>query len=268
MNTKRSFPRTAWAEVMRARQFPPGNPARSGAIIPRVLLPCLAILWLAHAALAQAPATGSNSSAPAATPAADALNGEQKLQAARTGLHGPYKDALTARKLLLEILEQDKATLAPGSLCYVYVYLGYIEDRAANRTQAIAWYKQALALKDGDAIRGCAELGLKQPMTWIHHLDADTGPAHVAPAVSPLQAKVKFAARQASVQDIVQDLARQVGLGYDWQKSFSQTDPLCRRWVNNVAIEDKSCREALDQILSPVGLRYQVEDGVVVLYRK
>ena len=70
------------------------------------------------------------------------------------------------------------------------------------------------------------------------------------------------------MQDIVQDLARQAGLGYDRQKSFAQTDPLCRRWVNNVAIEGKPCREALDQILDPVGLRYQIEKGSVVLYRK
>ena len=79
---------------------------------------------------------------------------------------------------------------------------------------------------------------------------------------------MKFAANQASVQDIVQALAVQAGLGYEWKKSFAQTDPLCRRWVNNVAIEGKSCGEALDQILGPVGLRYQVENGAVVLYRK
>ena len=127
-------------------------------------------------------------------------------------------------------------------------------------------------------IRGCAQLGLKEPMTWIRHLDADAGPARqTASSTSPtnaaasdprLKTKVKFATNQASVQDIVQALALQAGLGYEWQKSFSQTDPLCRRWVNNVAIEGKSCGEALDQILGPVGLRYQVENGAVVLYRK
>ena len=267
MKTKCGFLRTAWAKFMRANQLPPGNQAQTWAVYPRALLPCVTTLLLAQAALTQALGTGADGSSPPASASAGGENGEQKLETARAALHGPRKDAA-----------KDQATLQPGSLCYVYVYLGYIEDRATNRTQAIAWYKQALALKEGDAIRGCAQLGLKEPMTWIRHLDADAGPARqIGPSTSPtnaaasnprLKTKVKFAANQASVQDIVQALALQAGLGYERQKSFSQTDPLCRRWVNNVAIEGKSCGEALDQILKPVGLRYQVEDGAIVLYRK
>jgi hypothetical protein len=83
-----------------------------------------------------------------------------------------------------------------------------------------------------------------------------------------LGSKVKYASEQASVQDIVQSLAEQVGLRYDWQKSHDQTDPLCRQWVRNVAIEGKTCNEALEQVLNPVGLRYQVKDGVLVLSRQ
>ena len=83
-----------------------------------------------------------------------------------------------------------------------------------------------------------------------------------------LRSKVKYTSKQASVQDIVQSLAEQVGLRYDWQKSFDQTDPLCRQWVFNVAIEGKTCDEALEQVLKPVGLRYQVEKGVLVLSRQ
>ncbi|HXP61499.1 MAG TPA: STN domain-containing protein, partial [Dongiaceae bacterium] len=82
-----------------------------------------------------------------------------------------------------------------------------------------------------------------------------------------LKTTVKYASAQASVQDIVQTLAQQVGLQYDWKTSFAQTDPLCRRWVRNVAIEGKTCHEALEQILKPVGLRYQVENGAIVLSR-
>lgn len=278
MKTKCGFLRNAWAKFMRANQLPPGNQARSWAVCPRVLLPCVTILFLAQAALTQALGTWADGSSPPASAPAGGENGEQKLEEARAALHGPRKDTAKAKKLLLEVLEQDKAILQPGSLCYVYVYLGYIEDRATNRTQAIAWYKQALALKEGDAIRECAQLGLKEPMTWIRHLDADVGPARqTGSSTSPtnaaasdprLKTKVQFAANQASVQDIVQALAVQAGLGYERQKSFSQTDPLCRRWVNNVAIEGKSCGEALDQILKPVGLRYQVEVGAIVLYRK
>ena len=91
---------------------------------------------------------------------------------ASAALQSVPKDTARAQKLLLEILEKDKATLQPGSLCYVYVYLGYIADRSTNREQAVAWFKQALEVPEADMIRDCAEGGLKEPLTWIRHLDA------------------------------------------------------------------------------------------------
>ena len=96
--------------------------------------------------------------------------------------------------------------------------------------------------------------------TTLHQAAAD-------PMDTRLGSKVKYTSEQASVQDIVQNLAEQVGLRYDWQKSFTQTDPLCRQWVRNVDIEGKTCAQALEQILKPVGLHYQVENGVLVLSR-
>jgi carboxyl-terminal processing protease len=92
--------------------------------------------------------------------------------------------------------------------------------------------------------------------------------APAGPADTRLGSKVKYTSEQASVQDIVQSLAEQVGLRYDRQKSFTQTDQLCRNWVRNVAIEDKTCAQALEQILKPFGLGYQVEEGVLVLSRQ
>jgi hypothetical protein len=90
-----------------------------------------------------------------------------------------------------------------------------------------------------------------------------------SPATDPrLETKVTYATEQASVQYIVMDLARQAGLKYDWEKSMAQTDPLCRRYVRDVAIKGKPCREALEKILKPVGLRYQVEHDAIVLYRR
>ncbi len=89
-----------------------------------------------------------------------------------------------------------------------------------------------------------------------------------APSDPRLQKKVKYSSRQASVQEIVQNLVEQAGLKYDWEKSYKQTDPLCRQWVRDVAMNDKTCHEALEQILKPVGLRYQVDEGVVVLSRR
>ena len=278
MKTKCSFSRTAWARSTRASQLRPGRLARSWTICPQALFPCVASLLLVQTALSQAPGVASDGSSAAVSAPAGGQTGEQKLESARAALHGQHKDTVKAKELLLGIIAKDQATLQPGSLCYVYVYLGYIEDLATNRTQAIAWYTQALALKDCDLILGCAQQGLKEPMTWIRHLDEDAAPKpqpalpaatpSAAPADARLDAKVKFAAKQASVQDIVQSLAQQAGLGYERKKSFAQTDPLCRRWVNNVAIEGKPCREALDQILGPVGLRYQVEHDAIVLSRR
>ena len=40
--------------------------------------------------------------------------------------------------------------LRPGSLCYVYVYLGYIQDRATNREQAVSWYHKASGIMEAD----------------------------------------------------------------------------------------------------------------------
>lgn len=100
--------------------------------------------------------------------------GEMKLQKARVALTGEQKDTVQAKKLLLEIVEKDKDTLDSQSLCYVYVYLGYIEDRAGNRNEAIPWYQKALKIKDADRVQECATFGLEKPLTWIRHLDEST----------------------------------------------------------------------------------------------
>jgi len=51
------------------------------------------------------------------------------------------------------------------------------------------------------------------------------------------------------------------------EKLYIGTANVNRQWVRNVSIEDTTCAEALDQILKPVSLRYQVADGVLVLSR-
>ncbi len=111
-----------------------------------------------------------------------------------------------------------------------------------------------------------AAIGLLLTVLALEQTTLAQAPA--GPADPRLGSKVKFTSEQASVQDIVQSLAEQVGLGYDWQKSSTQTDGLCRNWVRNVAIEDKTCAQALEQILKPFGLGYQVEEGVLVLSRQ
>jgi hypothetical protein len=79
---------------------------------------------------------------------------------------------------------------------------------------------------------------------------------------------ITYSTQRRSVQYIVIDLAKQVGLGYNWDKSFAQTNPQCRRYADNVSIQDQSFDKAMARILGPLRLRYQVEGDKVVLYRR
>ena len=73
----------------------------------------------------------------------------------------------------MEILEKDKATLSPGVAGYVYVYLGYVAG-PVQRTGASRRLVQKGPWKiaEADIIRDCAEGRLKEPLTWIRHLEA------------------------------------------------------------------------------------------------
>ena len=79
---------------------------------------------------------------------------------------------------------------------------------------------------------------------------------------------ISYSTEQKSVQYVVIDLAKMVGLGYNFQKSFEQTDPECRRWVRNLSIKNKPFEKVMKQVLGPVGLSYTIEDDKVVLFRR
>jgi len=70
-----------------------------------------------------------------------------------------------------------------------------------------------------------------------------------------------------SVHAAVQLLLDQAVLPYDIETSLKDTVPQCLATVSP-DIRNKPCREALDQLLSPMGLMYQIQDGKVVLVRK
>jgi hypothetical protein len=70
-----------------------------------------------------------------------------------------------------------------------------------------------------------------------------------------------------SLQFAVAELAKQAGLGYDFGTSSASTGPACRKWVTP-QIEGITLREALDQILKPEGLTYEVRDGKIVLKKQ
>ena len=97
---------------------------------------------------------------------------EAALDTARGLLTGPDKDANGARKLLVQAVDGGGLAEDPEALSYALVYLGYIEDRAGNRTAAVAWFRKALAIEGGSpGILDVARAGLERPVTWIRHLE-------------------------------------------------------------------------------------------------
>jgi hypothetical protein len=70
-----------------------------------------------------------------------------------------------------------------------------------------------------------------------------------------------------AVQYAVIEVARQAGFGYDWDKSFANTNPTCRLFIRP-RIKGKPFQKALDKILKPVHLTYRIEGGKVVLLRR
>ncbi len=70
-----------------------------------------------------------------------------------------------------------------------------------------------------------------------------------------------------SLQYAVIELARQVGLGYDWDTSYKNTNPTCRNWVYP-NFRGIPFGNAMDKLLAPEGLMYNIVDGQVVLRRK
>ena len=113
-------------------------------------------------------------------------DGETRLQQARQLLTGDHKDPETARKLLLEIVQSRSASGNPETLVWADIYLGYIEDRAQHREDAIAWYRKAVTVpRASSSSLSVANFGLQQPLVWIRHLDFVDAPSErktVAPS--------------------------------------------------------------------------------------
>ncbi len=105
--------------------------------------------------------------------AAAAAVAPSRLDEARKCLTGSHKDTEKARKLLLEVVQSDKAMSDADTLVWADIYLGYIEDRAKNRQTAVGWYEKALAVEGAPpGSVSVAKYGRQQPLVWIRHLDA------------------------------------------------------------------------------------------------
>ncbi len=74
----------------------------------------------------------------------------------------------------------------------------------------------------------------------------------------------KAGKKRLTVQNAVWAVTKQAGVGYNRQKSYDNTDPICKTWIRP-NIETNDWQEAVEEILAPVNLKYVVENGDVVL---
>ena len=70
-----------------------------------------------------------------------------------------------------------------------------------------------------------------------------------------------------SLQYAVIELLRQVGVRYNFRASRTSAGRACGRWVHP-DVKEIPCYLALDELLDPLGLTYELVDGQVVLARK
>ena len=119
------------------------------------------------------------------TPCVPAVDANFELQQARQLLTGEHKNPDSAKKLLLDVVASADKVQAADTVFWAYIYLGYIEDRAGNRDAAIGWYTKAAAIDGVPPFAAeLATRGLKQPLTWIRHLDGDEATL-VQPSATP-----------------------------------------------------------------------------------
>lgn len=67
-----------------------------------------------------------------------------------------------------------------------------------------------------------------------------------------------------SVQNAAFAIGQQVGVNYNREKSYKNTDPSCRSYITP-DFENVPWREAMDAILAGPGLKWTIEDGEIVL---
>lgn len=86
------------------------------------------------------------------------------------------------------------------------------------------------------------------------------------PVSEKLQKKVTLTRDKLSLQFAVHSLAEQIGLKFDRRVSADNVAAMCQQQVSP-KIADQPCRDALRELLSPLGLDYVIIDGKVVLVK-
>jgi len=113
------------------------------------------------------------------------------------------------------------------------------------------------ALKDGEGHEGEAANG-------------DTSAAEGSPLDTPISLHLEHSpgGGRLTVQFAVKAVCEAAGLSYDWDKSQRLAGDDCKRFMAPVAFDSTLAREALDQILAPLGLTYALDDQTLHLRRR
>jgi len=89
--------------------------------------------------------------------------------------------------------------------------------------------------------------------------------AHDDTAARYLNQWVTVAAAKASIQTLVQQMAKQIDLRYDWSGSADQTDGRCRLFVYDFSVTNMPLQEALEKLLVPHHLTYVIRNHTITL---
>ena len=71
-----------------------------------------------------------------------------------------------------------------------------------------------------------------------------------------------------SVQYGVIAICEAAGVGYDWDTSGKLADPERRKYIPPIHFKNKNAHEAINEIITPLGLSYGIKDGKLYLYKK
>ncbi len=179
-----------------------------------------------------------------------------KLNHARELLTGSDKKLVQAHQELLALVKEHESELQPVELCYVYVYLGYIEDLQNNRNKALEWFNKAARLEGPhiEGIRQVAKTGLERPITWIRHLDKNNPNAVITskppkqkanvlarigrtvvfaelPIKSPLQQNLNQAEMEENLENLIEVVDRYFSF---FIIKDIQWEPICQKYRKQV----------------------------------
>jgi len=70
-----------------------------------------------------------------------------------------------------------------------------------------------------------------------------------------------------SVQYAVIEVAKQAGVGYEWNTSAGNADPVRRLWITPV-ISNQPLSRALEIILRPVNLTFTIANGKIIIGKR